>query len=161
MSSHSPQRIKFEESDNYFVDYVNKSVRVDIRAKKSYGNAFKSCIKNTIALKTPFNLQLTYGRDVIDSLSPKEAAKFVSEQGIFPDYAQDEKNVESFVRNIEQNPENYSIEAYRRRAITKGDRTDFCTHSLYLITDKTTGKNLPLALIRLTAPFFYQKVHGR
>ena len=59
----------------------------------------------------------------------------------------EEKNVKTFVKNIELNPDNYSIEAYQRKAFIAypWKKGELLTHSLYVITDKTTGEKSTLS----------------
>ena len=57
------------------------------------------------------------------------------------------KEGDTFVKNIELNPDNYSIEAYQRKALVAypWKKGELLTHSLYVITDKTTGEKSTLS----------------
>jgi len=145
-SANNCQRITPKATNKYAVDYESRSIKVDIKDRESYERALGACLKESSDYGVEFKLQITDGKDVIHTFSDMETAtKFVFEKGIMTDLIPNEKNVEAFVRNIEQNPDNYYMEAYQRRALGRGEKTDLMTHSLYLITNKTTGEKSTLS----------------
>ena len=56
-----------------------------------------------------------------------------------------EAKVSVFLNNIKNNPDNYSFDVYQRKALGKGKRTDLMLHSLYVVTDKTSGEETTLS----------------
>ena len=56
-----------------------------------------------------------------------------------------EGKVTSFLEVIKNNPSNYSFDVYQRRALGKGKRSDILLHSLYIITNITTGEETTLS----------------
>ncbi len=146
-SANNCQRITPKATNKYAVDYENKIVKVDIKDRESYENALKSYITNSIENRF-FKFQLTDGENIVHTFSRRESAvKLVSKNGILSDLNANEKNVEAFVRNIEQNPDNYYMEAYQRKALCNyfWKRDEVLTHSLYVITDKSTGEKSTLS----------------
>ena len=59
----------------------------------------------------------------------------------------EEINVKKYLKNIENNPDNYSIDAYQRKAFFTypWKKNELLTHSLYVITNKTTGEKSTLS----------------
>ena len=70
-----------------------------------------------------------------------------------------ESDVKNFLIRVAVNSENYEMEAYRRKALFayKGERCETFTHSLYVITDKTTGEQSTLSFNGLTPIGFLSK----
>ncbi len=56
-----------------------------------------------------------------------------------------ETDVKKFLISMAQNPDRYYINAYQRRALAPGEKTEMKTHSLYAITDKVTKETKTLS----------------
>ena len=56
-----------------------------------------------------------------------------------------EPAVKQYVMNVAINSDNYSMEAYQRKALSPGKKTDLKTHSLYVITDKSNNEKVTLS----------------
>ena len=142
------QKTIVKETKNYSVDYKNAVVKVDIKDREHYEDALNACILNGVDCDIEFKLQLTDGKNVVHTFSSiVPAAKFVYEKGVDSNLIENEKNVEAYVKKIEQNPENYRMEAYNRKAMGAylGKKDVVRMHSLYVITDETTGKKSTLS----------------
>ena len=84
----------------------------------------------------------------------------VNEKKVSSKLLKNEKNVETFVRDIEKNPDNYYIEIFQRRAMGKGKKTELMTHTLYLVTNKVTGEKSTLSFNGSLMWFYSQGAWG-
>jgi len=61
------------------------------------------------------------------------------------DLINNETNVATFIETIKNNSNNYSFDVYQRKALCKGKRSPLMVHSLFVITDKSTGDETTLS----------------
>ena len=56
-----------------------------------------------------------------------------------------EKKVTAFLEKIKDNPDNYFFDVYQRKALGQGKRNNIMLHSLFVITDKSSGEETTLS----------------
>lgn len=131
---------------NFGVDDVNQIISADINNPQSVIDAYNSY---HIHADRGYKFQIKDGDEVVHTFSDaKYARNYVETLDISKeDLIAEEKNVISYLKEIEQNPENYSIEAYERKALTDYPVKKFklLTHSLYIITNEKTNETYTLS----------------
>ena len=118
-----------------FIDSQTKTINVNINSNK---NIVQGYVAYKILSDKGYVFRLVDGSNVVHTFSSVEAVqKYIKAEAII----QEEKKVEVYVRRIEQDPNNYSIEAYQRKALAPYLRKKdvVATHSLYVINEKSTG----------------------
>ena len=118
-----------------FIDTQTKTINVNINSNK---NIVQGYVAYKILSDKGYVFRLVDGSNVVHTFSSVEAVQnYIKAEAII----QEEKKVEVYVRRIEQDPNNYSIEAYQRKALAPYLRKKdvVATHSLYVINEKSTG----------------------
>lgn len=121
--SHDPSRV--------FVDLDNPKAMqqaADLLAEPSLGLRVTAYGSESGITKNFKNYQEI--NDYLNNLPNKDNGKYLVDN---------EYKIKGLLMRIEQNPDDYNIEGYQRRAITTGKITELLTHSLFIIEEKSTN----------------------